>query len=119
LVVADDGDGITDADPERIFERFARLDTARCRNRGGTGLGLAIVRDVAEAHGGNIEVGRSTEGGARFTVRLPFADPSEIPLSTGDRKTLTETLPLPALPPGAHAANDRFEVPAAQPPYVP
>ncbi|MEV6859500.1 HAMP domain-containing sensor histidine kinase [Streptosporangium subroseum] len=76
LVVADDGDGIADTDRERIFERFTRLDTARCRNRGGTGLGLAIVRDVVEAHRGTIEVGESAVGGARFVLFLPLADGS-------------------------------------------
>ncbi|GAA3846653.1 hypothetical protein GCM10022226_82860 [Sphaerisporangium flaviroseum] len=79
LVVADDGDGIAEADRERIFERFTRLDASRCRDRGGTGLGLAIVRDIARAHGGTIEVGVSHAGGARFTVRLPLAGPPGVP----------------------------------------
>lgn len=73
LVVADDGDGIAEADRERIFERFTRLDASRCRDRGGTGLGLAIVRDIVRAHGGTIQVGASQAGGARFVVRLPLA----------------------------------------------
>lgn len=74
LVVADDGDGVAEADRERIFERFTRLDASRCRDRGGTGLGLAIVRDIARAHGGTIEVGESEAGGARFVLRLPIVE---------------------------------------------
>jgi signal transduction histidine kinase len=73
LIVDDDGEGIAEADRERIFERFTRLDAARSRNRGGTGLGLAIVRSIAQAHGGTIEVGTSAAGGARFVFRLPLA----------------------------------------------
>ncbi|WP_062212826.1 cell wall metabolism sensor histidine kinase WalK [Streptomyces sp. NBRC 109706] len=73
LAVADDGDGVPEADRERIFERFVRLDDARSRDDGGAGLGLAIARDVALRHGGTLEVGRAPEGGALFTLRLPIA----------------------------------------------
>jgi signal transduction histidine kinase len=69
LRVADDGPGIPDADRERVFERFARLDDARGRDGGGAGLGLAIVHDVVLAHGGSIAVENCP--GAAFTVVLP------------------------------------------------
>ncbi|MCF2540660.1 HAMP domain-containing histidine kinase [Streptomyces sp. FB2] len=73
VAVADDGDGVPEADRERIFERFVRLDEARSRDDGGAGLGLAIARDVAVRHGGTLTVGRAPAGGALFELRLPRA----------------------------------------------
>ena len=64
LEVADDGSGVPEAECERIFERFVRLDDARSRDDGGAGLGLAIARDVAERHGGTLTVARAPAGGA-------------------------------------------------------
>ncbi|MEO7980655.1 MAG: ATP-binding protein, partial [Sporichthyaceae bacterium] len=55
----------------RVFERFERLDAGRGRDSGGAGLGLAIVRDLVRAHSGNVELGESSSGGARFRVTLP------------------------------------------------
>jgi signal transduction histidine kinase len=71
LCVEDDGPGIAEADRQRIFERFVRLDGARARDAGGSGLGLAIVAEIVTAHGGTITVGSSPLGGARFEVLLP------------------------------------------------
>ncbi|MFH9042667.1 sensor histidine kinase [Streptomyces sp. NPDC017966] len=73
LAVADDGEGVAEADRERIFERFVRLDAARSRDDGGAGLGLAIARDVAVRHGGTLTVGAAPAGGALFELRLPLA----------------------------------------------
>jgi signal transduction histidine kinase len=71
LVVDDDGDGIPQAQRDRVFDRFVRLDDARDRDAGGSGLGLAIVRGVARAAHGAVTIDDAPLGGARFTVTLP------------------------------------------------
>jgi signal transduction histidine kinase len=71
LEVDDDGPGIADADRERVFERFVRLDHARTRDDGGSGLGLAIVAELVAAHGGTVAVAASPLGGTRVEVALP------------------------------------------------
>lgn len=71
VTVDDDGSGIPDAERERVFERFVRLDEGRARDAGGSGLGLAIVAEIARAHGGSVRVEESPLGGARFVVTLP------------------------------------------------
>ncbi|MFD4609368.1 sensor histidine kinase [Streptomyces sp. NPDC058440] len=70
LTVADDGPGIPEADRERVFGRFTRLDGARARDTGGSGLGLAIVRDTVTAHHGSTRI-EDNRPGARLVVLLP------------------------------------------------
>jgi two-component system phosphate regulon sensor histidine kinase PhoR len=73
LEVEDDGIGIPEAELDRIFERFYRVDKGRGRGEGGSGLGLAIVKHVAQAHGGSVEVRSQRERGSLFRVVLPVA----------------------------------------------
>jgi signal transduction histidine kinase len=73
VAIADDGAGIPPAERERVFERFARVDSARSATAGGTGLGLAIAREIALAHGGRIEVDPAHSPGARLVVTLPLS----------------------------------------------
>src|SRR6266545_3476130 len=69
--VADSGPGIAPEQLEAIFDRFARLDVGRSRDRGGVGLGLAIVKAIAEAHGGSVRVRSALGRGSVFEVLLP------------------------------------------------
>jgi len=71
ITVADTGPGVPQADQEKIFERFYRLDQSRSREAGGAGLGLAIARAIAQAHGGSISVVTAPTGGSVFRVLLP------------------------------------------------
>lgn len=72
LRVWNDGPAVPEAERERIFEPFTRLDEARASDDGGAGLGLSIARRVAEVHGGTLTVDPSAEG-AQFVARLPLA----------------------------------------------
>jgi len=73
LSVTDEGPGIAEAERNRIFERFYRVDSARSRDTGGTGLGLSIVKHVAAGHGGEATVWSAEGTGSTFTLRLPVA----------------------------------------------
>ncbi|MGH2915980.1 MAG: sensor histidine kinase [Solirubrobacteraceae bacterium] len=78
IEVQDEGCGVPPEALERIFDRFARADSARTRSAGGAGLGLAIVDAIARAHGG--ECGATSScGGSTFVLRLPNFTPARAP----------------------------------------
>jgi signal transduction histidine kinase len=88
ICVADTGPGIPADAQTQIFERFFRADKTRSREgadeTSGAGLGLAIGRWITEAHGGRLELVRSTDQGTEFRVVLPVpgdASPAEPPVS--------------------------------------
>ncbi len=68
ISIADDGPGIAAADPDALFEPFARGDGMGGVE--GSGLGLPIVKGLVEAHGGNVEI--ATAPGKGTTVHLHF-----------------------------------------------
>ena len=71
--VEDTGVGIPDADVNRVFERFYRVDKARDRAQGSTGLGLSIVKHLLQAMRGQIRVNSKLGKGTTFRVTLPRA----------------------------------------------
>ncbi|MGC7588932.1 envelope stress sensor histidine kinase CpxA [Bisgaard Taxon 46] len=72
IVIDDNGEGLNEAEYEKIFQPFYRVDESRTRERGGTGLGLAIVANVIKEHHGKVWAEASFLGGLCVTIRLPL-----------------------------------------------
>lgn len=64
VAIRDNGSGLDAEQQENVFQPFF---TTKAK---GTGLGMAIVKRIVEAHGGDISVGRCTDG-AEFLIKLP------------------------------------------------
>ncbi|MDC1352333.1 ATP-binding protein [Oceanospirillaceae bacterium] len=73
LSIKDDGIGIDEANQERIFERFYRVDKARSQSLGGTGLGLAIVKHIVQSHKGSLKLKSKLNQGSTFVIKIPLA----------------------------------------------
>ena len=71
LRVHDRGPGIPEAELERVFEPFYRLEGSRSRDTGGAGLGLSIARNIARAHGGELRLRNHPQGGLEAVLELP------------------------------------------------
>jgi signal transduction histidine kinase len=71
IAIDDDGPGIPEADFERVFAPFVRLEESRSQETGGIGLGMAIARSIVRGHGGDITLANRPEGGLRVTIHLP------------------------------------------------
>jgi len=69
--VKDRGIGIPKNELLTIFEKFVQSSRTRT-NAGGTGLGLAICQEIIEDHGGKIQAENNPDGGATFSLKLPY-----------------------------------------------
>jgi signal transduction histidine kinase len=75
IVVRDRGVGISPEDQKRIFNPFERAGTKDVRD--GLGLGLYIARQLAESHGGTLDVESAPNEGAAFKLVLPLQPPAD------------------------------------------
>ncbi|PPI83764.1 sensor histidine kinase [Marinobacter maroccanus] len=72
VTIVDQGPGIPEAERERVFEPFYRLEHSRNRETGGAGLGLAIARTLIRGMGGEVRLGAGPGGqGLQVSVTLP------------------------------------------------
>ena len=70
IIVSDNGPGIPEAQLEKVFAAFYRVDSARTASKGGTGLGLAITQDIIHTHKGKIQLSNKPEGGLMVSIAL-------------------------------------------------
>ena len=89
--IADTGCGISQADQERIFDRFFRVENA-VHTEVGTGLGLSIVRGILEKHGAQVAMVSELEIGTTFWFDLPLekADADELRLRAERRSDVEQ-----------------------------
>jgi len=87
--VEDTGEGIPAAFLPHVWERFRQADASHTRRHNGLGIGLTLVKELAEAHGGMVDV--KSEGiGALFEVRFPVHPPRAIAFSPFMRQQRNE-----------------------------
>jgi signal transduction histidine kinase len=72
LRIRDGGPGMPEAELERVFEPFYRLEASRNRATGGSGLGLGIARNIARTLGGDVVLRNRAEGGLEAVLSLPM-----------------------------------------------
>jgi two-component system sensor histidine kinase KdpD len=72
LSVTDHGPGLAPGEEGRVFDKFYRGPRFRESNVPGSGLGLSVCRAIVEAHSGRLLVRNRPEGGAEFTIELPY-----------------------------------------------
>lgn len=82
--IDDDGPGMPEADLDRVFEPFRRLEESRSRETGGIGLGLSVVRAIARGHGGDVVLSNRRTGGLRATVTLPLCADTPVRRPAGE-----------------------------------
>ena len=87
IEISDSGCGISEADQERIFERFYRVENA-VHTEAGTGLGLSIVRGILEKHGTQVRMASEPGTGSTFWFDLPLegSDNDELQLLSERRR---------------------------------
>ena len=85
IKIWDNGDGISEKDIGRVFERFFVADKARTKDKAGSGLGLSIAKGIIDIHQGTIEVASKLGEFTEFTITFP--------LKLDHKKNLSATLP--------------------------
>ena len=81
LAVKDTGMGIPEDQLPFIFDRFWQADSSSQRKYQGVGIGLSLVKDLVEIQGGTVDVESRVGTGTTFTLRLPWVETADAPVS--------------------------------------
>lgn len=78
ISVQDNGVGVPEDKKEQLFKQFSRIDNELSVSVGGTGIGLYVVKNIANLHGGTVEVDSQQGVGSCFTIILPYIKPPKV-----------------------------------------
>lgn len=95
ISVSDQGIGLQNLDPQKLFTRFYQGE----HNQGGSGIGLSYAKTLIKKHGGTIGAFNNPDRGATFYFELPLTDGASLTLhAPTDREVLTSQSPLISFP---------------------
>jgi two-component system, NtrC family, sensor histidine kinase GlrK len=83
ITVMDEGPGVPEEIRERVFDAFVTQSVPSSGKALGVGLGLALAREVAQAHGGHLELLEANGKGSTFQMWLPMDDAPTMPSTPG------------------------------------
>ncbi|WP_282800994.1 HAMP domain-containing sensor histidine kinase [Secundilactobacillus kimchicus] len=108
IAVQDFGEGLSEENVKRVFNRFYRVDKARSRNKGGNGLGLSIAQRLIEAYHGKISIESALGYGSVFQIVLPLLSEQERQ-QLDSAKAATAKPKTPAMMPTNLGANQKAD----------
>lgn len=76
FTIKDTGDGFSSDELQRVFEPLYRGEASRNRLTGGVGLGMTISKRIITQHGGDLDAGNHSDGGALLSGSIPLASSS-------------------------------------------
>lgn len=103
IAVSDTGAGIAPECVPHVFERFYQGQGSASRE--GFGIGLALVKELAELHGGGVDVESEVGRGTTFRVRFSVTEAEDAPVESAGPATVEPAAAPPAEPVAIHLAD--------------
>ena len=97
IAVQDFGEGISQENRDRVFNRFYRVDKARSRTKGGNGLGLSIAKRLIEAYHGRITIESALGHGSVFRISLPILSDADAQVLNAKKEQIQAANDIPGI----------------------